>query len=551
MDENVFEHRVPILSRKAKAVSAVLVDSVNEESRWSPSRKARASRRNHNSLPADLAYPFDDTDLSFELSCCVTEEDENASSMSPMSKIASFRKGLELLKAGCVSECSTLLSPSPDFMLMDNFSSSSQLPPLPVDEPFKILSSSSHVVLPMEEYSIQVPIVEPDSQLDVIQKIETQFSMNDFNMFTDDTFSDHNDHEQLQSRVWSHDSTSSSSHLDTSVSSKGISRQDSLEYDHLEPGIEATSAVNPTSNNCSVTVQFHEISETVECTVPEHTRKVSYSASNQEEIVSNDVIIYKRNTDASNHFLAFKPSSRRCPLKGLGIVSSSIPEKLNTLHLKNSLASYTNVPSHSSSGIHCSDEDFDKCHCPVCCACGSSQRQLFDIVSQGRKNSSVSQKYYDETLSNASWPAFPQEKHSTIIPKTREHLTPSIAVSQGVSKRIDNVSSGKDGVGNGFGPSVEISHSNSVIEDELEISSNYGNHVWCEADNQSMFSIHSLMSCQSGLTYNSGQSYCSYNQPFNKGVEGLVFKERIEVRSLHNHLMHVVMFTLCKMYFEQ
>ncbi len=522
MDENNKENAALLPSRKAKATSVVLGTLISEESKLFTSRKGRTSRKNHNSLPADLAYSFDKTDFTSELSFCVSEEDDNASCMSPMSRISAFRKELDLLKAGCVStQCNT---PSPDFMLMENLNTLSRPPPLPVDEPFRILSSdSSHVVLPMEEFSrIHIPPVL--GHVDVIKKIETQFSITDLDMFSGDTFTDS---EKLQTL----DTTTCMPsvdhlHVDASGNLKGMIRQDSLEYDHLEPGLEDASIIRPTSNNYSVTVQFHELKDTIDCNKPDHaTRKISYSTSLHGECVMDDVKIIKQNIDTTkNQSLTYIPSSfSRCPLEGFGnTFSSSIPERLNVLHIKTA----TTAPSHSLYGINNPIPDEYKCHCPVCCACGSSQRLLVD-VGNGRKLSSVSQKCHDETVSNASCPSYPQEKYSN---KVKERLTPSIAaVSQGVSKRIDRVSSVKE---NRFGSSVEISHSSSVIDDELEIS---GNQTWCEPDSQSIFSIQSLMSCQSGLTYNSSNSYCSFNQPFNRGVEGSLFKDRIEVL-LNNYI---------------
>ena len=512
----------PILSRKAKATSAVLANEVLQEPTLPPVRRKQTdSRRNHNSLPADLAY-------SFEEETCRLQQDDSKS--FPVCRITAFRKELDLLK-GCVSECRTIFSPSAnlDFTLLENFTSSkTRPPPLPVDEPFKILSSSSHIVLPTEEFSIQVPSVghvSDKEHLSVLEKIDTEFSISDLDVFSDDTFYDAADSDPPNQ---SHDTTSSQSPPPSSPSHlKALTRQGSLEYDHLEPGHEEQlwRGTKEVANNYSVTVQFHDVLNSTECTNLKDKRKVSYTTSVQDDGVLDSTEGGSGNTgmQAANSLLSLNTSKHsQCASR---ILSLSIPEKLNSL--KNSDATVNHGCFQPSE-----DDLSNKCHCPVCCSCGSSHRQLTDIVGHECK-SSHAYNQCDETLSNASWPICPLERYSTkpssVVLKKKAHIIPAVAVSQGISKRIERVPSGKDTLGNTFGSSVEISHSSSVIEDELEISSNCGNQVYCELDNQSVFSIHSLMSCQSGFTCHSN---CSFSQPFNKGVEGSVFKERIEVGNI-------------------
>ena len=519
-------------SRKVKATSVHNVEEFpslkqqTHEPTPSPARKRHHDTpRSHYSLPADLTYPLDELDFSSELSCSVIEESNPKQPLSPVSRITAFRKELELLK-GCVStDCSTIFSPcsSPDLSFFD--SSSVRHPLLPVDEPFRILSSSSHVVLPMEEYFIHVPVIESESEgnLSVLEKIDTEFSITNLSMFSDDTLYDECD--DAPPKLTTDQSNNLESLQSPAEGKKSrdslipLSRQGSLEYDHLEPGAckdesktknKDIAQPDSVTHDYSVSVQFHDISDSNECTDHE---------TSSSTLASIPVSLEAEQSVSNNH----KDHAHIALNNSNPIFSSSIPEKLNSIHIKHPINGQ-HSPSKSTTGII--EPSYNKCHCPVCCSCGSSQKQLADIVAAWPDGKAfIPHAHCDETMSNASWPTCPLDRYSGHTgSKKCNYLLPKIAVSQGISKRIDNTPSGKD---KRFGSSVEISHSSSVIEDELEISSNYGNNVYCEPDSQSMFSIHSLTSYQSGLTCH---SYCSSNHhTFNKGVEGSVFKERMGV----------------------
>ena len=532
MDKSTRGSKPEAQSRKVKAISVHNVEEFPSSKQQtlepilSPARKRhRDTPRSHYSLPADLTYPLDELDFSTELSCSVIEESNPKQPLSPVSRITAFRKELELLKAGCVSkDCSTLFSPStsPDLSFPDT--SSVRPPPLPVDEPFRILSSSSHVVLPMEEYFIHVPVIESEpseANLSVLEKIDTEFSITDLSMFSNDSLYDECDDTPSQVTTDQSNNLESLQSLAEGKKSRDslipLSRQGSLEYDHLEPGAckDEAKTENKDTNDYSVSVQFHDTTS--------DSNEFTDHETSASTLTSIPVSLEAEQSVSNNH----KDPNIHAHINRNPIFSSSIPDKLNSIHMKHPINGQ-HSPSKSTTGII--EPSYDKCHCPVCCSCGSSQKQLADIAAawpDGRPF--IPHAHCDDTISNASWPTCPLEKYSAHTgSKKCKYVLPKIAVSQGISKRIDKALSGKDKC---FGSSVEISHSSSVIEDELEISSNYGNSVYCEPDNQSIFSIHSLTSYQSGLTCH---SYCSSNHhTFNKGVEGSVFKERMEVHVVY------------------
>ena len=557
-DVGVCEGRTPLFSRKTKATSIILPESeeILLKPKLSPGRRRIAGKRkNHSSLPAELGYTFNDISSTSGFGNGIDNMTETEVVCSDaMSRIAAFRRELELLK-GCVSERRTVFSPStsPDFCFEDLESPKSRPPPLPVDEPFRILSSSDHVVFPMEEYSIHVPpLAYPEPELtdqspdqspdDLLEKIDHAFSNNDLDIPSDEFLDDQSHDEHLHVQPTS-----------CSTLTRKFSRQGSLEYDHLEPDEEEDSsrragklvdAETKTTNNKNsyfVTVQFHDLNDSKEAErKKDDKRKLSFS-SVQEKILP-DTEVQETGVGSEEPPSCCLSATRPYPNHLGGGCSSSIPDHLDTSSPQRIAGIKSHHPWSSAGHLHTivtsqeEEESKPSCHCPVCCSCGSSHRQLpiGPCTLTGYKVSGASHHHQpsEDTLSNASCPACPIERYSgsTTKPSVRTgNHTPGIAVSQAISKKIEHtLSVNEKARDKGFGSSVEIAHSNSVIEDELEISSNYSNHALLDMDNQSVFSFHSLLSVQSGYT---AHSCCSSHQPFNKGVEGSLFKERIEVRS--------------------
>ena len=536
------KNKVAWFSRKSKANSTIGSDRDDYPSpqKDKPSRKGKLGRKNRNSLPVDMVYPSpcDVTSLQPVVTKSETstsgedEEDYRSDELNPTSCVTALQNELHFLK-GCVSERRTVFSPStsPDLDsrdLLQTYPSS-----LPIDEQFKILSSD-HIVLPQQEYSIQVsPFIYPDTN-------ENNKSHDQSPDVSCDPKIHSNDNESL-SHDKSHDHKLK------------ITRQGSLEYDHLEPEyeipVDGVLDSHKTMDNGGyfVSIQFSDQKNTDKHLITEDTLEPNDIPVSVSENHSFDQPDSSLLTDISPF-----PRSLQQPRKNNFF--SSIPGRLNSPNLS-TFSEVQKTLQHqwnSASHIPLSNKDEEVCHCPSCCSCGSSQRQL-SIQDPGHKlNVSSSQhlRYFSEDLSNASWPRSPVCPLKRFTDKFTSKLTfPRVTrlkntASPIVFKQFERVSSDgerKRDEEKIFGSSVEVSHSNTVIEDELDISGCYGNQFVCDPETQSIQSLMSHTSCQSSITYNSSHSYYSDHNytSFNKGVDGTVFKQRMEV------CIHVHVYTEC------
>ena len=521
------KNKVAWFSRRSKASSTIGSDRDDYPSpqKDKPSRKGKLGRKNRNSLPVDVVYPSP-CDAVTSLQPVVTksetstsgedEEDYRSNELNPTSCVTALQNELHSLK-GCVSERRTVFSPStsPDLDSRDPLQT--YPPSLPKDEPFEILSSD-HIVLPMQEYSIQVsPFIYPDTTETNKPHDQSPDVSCDPNI--------HSNHNESSSHDKSHDHKLK------------ITRQGSLEYDHLEPEYEVPvdgvldSRTTMDNGGYFVSIQFSEQKNSDKHVIAENTLEPNIPVS-----VSENHFFDQPDSSLLTDISPF-PRSLQQPIKNN--FSSSIPGRLNSPNL--STFSEVQKPQwNSASHIPLSNKDEEVCHCPSCCSCGSSQRQLSIQDPGHRLNVSSSQhsRYYSEDLSNASWPRSPVCPLKRFTDNSTSKLTfPRVTrlkntASPAVSKQFERVSSDgerkRDEEEKVFGSSVEVSHSNTVIEDELDISGCYGNQFVCDPETQSLMSH---TSCQSSITYNSSHSYYSDHNytSFNKGVDGTVFKQRMEV----------------------
>lgn len=275
-------------------------------------------------------------------------------------------------------------------------------------------------------------------------------------------------------------------------------RQESLEYDHLEakeddvPQEKGCPDGFRDGGTCFVSLQYVEDScqsEVISCDgSPQRKRSL---ASITEKVIQENCHVDESSTHEHSLYL----------LQHRERISSSIPGRLDSPSLMKSPLRHRNLQQWSSTS-HIREET---CHCPVCCSCRSSQRQFATSDSFEFKSGFPVQKCLAHTCNARSCP-LKRYTHivraSSILTSKSNSLQRKQSSSMFITPNIADVSE-RDliGVSNGDADNISGVYSSSYLRD---------------ADSESVCSVQSQSSCCNQMLYN-------------QGVDGSIFKERMQV----------------------
>ena len=448
--------KIAWFSRKSKANSVALQE---RESFWRDTTFNEGSGKYRNSMPVDISL-FEES-----FSFLDSEELDDDHAESPDLYIKKVREELEALK-GFVAERRSFFSPphSPELQVVND---ADPLTAVAKELTAEYSSSSESIVLPISEYSVQVPPFIPTN--------ESQ--------------------------------------------SPTFSRQASLEYDHLEEKKDDVAQEKDCPDGfhdggtCFVTLQYVEDkcqSEVISC---------DGSPQRKRSLVSISENTIQENCDIDDFSVPVGMHTHSPFLLRQREHSSSIPGRLDSPSLmKSPLRHHHNLLSQQqwNSTSHIRDEHKEPCHCPACCSCGSSQRQLTPSGSFESKNSLPTQT---RTSNNGlhTLPRLvntcPLKRYTCIVRTSSSHTSKSSSLQRKLSSiaAVPNVADARE---RDF---AVISNS-----DADNISRDAFLH---DADDES---ICSLQSAQSATTRSS--CCCNHSRSlYNQGVDGSMFKERMKV----------------------
>lgn len=214
-------------------------------------------------------------------------------------------------------------------------------------------------------------------------------------------------------------------------------------------------------------------------------------------------------------------SHTRNPPRSLNAhISNSIPSRLNSpsLHFGATHSDRLAKGLWSSASLIQPPAD-PTCHCPACCSCGSSQRQLTSSVSFShgppvtdprdtcsswpRNRLCPLKRYTSDKLSNTfqrkqSISPLPAKKHSV-------HFSPALPTKYQTIPNYLHIKSS----------SIETPQQAVTTDDDLDDT----------------YSLASLYSHHSASTFTSSLCCDQPHIPYNKGVDGSVFRQRMQVRA--------------------
>ena len=518
-------------SKPSSKVKAKVAWFAKKSSSPDPVKRPISPKRHQgrNSLPPDLAVQLDDTAiLPSAVSQTSTDACRNGGggkTSRPLSSPAFPLDALKPLRAlqgeldalkGCVSQRRALFSPqrasSPIVHTHDD-------QPVPTartspcsPHPTSPLQQEA-VVFPLKEYSVQVePFIDP---------------------------------------------TSSSP---PSVSPIRHSRRGSLEYDHLEDfdpsphsveenGSPDRGIADPHTDNDTyfVTVQFHTSSAGGQEVKPDDIRTHIHSneaecldrgGMNEEEQEveggegggeeGEDLGAYAEEAALSCEQqrleAASRPPQMRYPPRSLNMrISNSIPSRLNSPNLRFGTTHSDRLTKGlwSSASILQPPSTDPTCHCPACCSCGSSQRQLTssmsfthdstmtehrDVCSSWPRHRLCPLKRYTSDKLNSPLTRWKRSHSPLPAKKHTVHFSPALPTKYQTAPGHFHARSGT--------VEMPLHYTTSFVDDDLD-------------DTHSLASSYSH---QSVSTFTSSGCCDQTHIPYNKGVDGSVFRQRMQVR---------------------
>lgn len=276
--------------------------------------------------------------------------------------------------------------------------------------------------------------------------------------------------------------------VDPCVSSPFLSRQGSFEYDHLE--------------------DFDPV------------------VDNQKRQLQNDsyVVAVQLKKEEKCDVRDLQESARPIqPIPVSAAISASIPDHLNfdvdtiEVNPRRPLFQWNSV-----SVLPTKDIPERPCHCPSCCSCGSSQRRLSSSVRTGCETRLpfLASRFLEPVNGSLSRQGVcPLKRYGSDKSFARQHI-PLKSISPLIQPRLGVVEQNKLPSATGYG-------SDQVAFEESTKSTSFGvSGLLSEPDSQSVNSMFSTQSCATTAT----SSICwDHHIPYNKGVSGNIFKDRMEV----------------------
>ena len=322
-------------------------------------------------------------------------------------------------------------------------------------------------------------------------------------------------------------------------------RRFSLEYDHLEdfhPGQthESSDSRNSFSDShpdqqptlvdssCSVSIQFGStgyeckaVCETDDLHVPANQNPSSSQTTQEMVIPQNEAVAtaavanVAKSAECGDTEVTLLPCSKLVGATRLPL-SQSTPGRLNSPNLR--------FGHRTTSGV---------CHCPSCCPCGSFQRRISSLQEEASKQQMSRSPLSVTTVSHLpklehrdrcnSWP-----RHK-ICPLARYGSDTKLVQKQpSVQAQVHKIPAGSQTLIHSSRPRSSPRHKRSVpnfdpVVDRRDASYQQLHHVGSSL---------SLKSTNSPPTFRSGSnssSCCERHLGYVKGVDGKVYKERVDV----------------------
>ena len=277
--------------------------------------------------------------------------------------------------------------------------------------------------------------------------------------------------------------------IDRYCSSSILSRQGSSEYDHLE--------------------DFDPVVD----------GQMSESEDN-----SYVIALQLNNTEKSNAGIVQLPSRPTELIPVSPSISASIPGHLNLdPDLREADTRRQLFQWNSVSVLPTKDIPEGPCHCPSCCSCGSSLRRLTSSVRNGceARLSFFSSRFLEVVDRRFPRQSCPLKRYGSDKSFAKQRLplkstSPLIQQRTGVAGHCTLQSAKK------------YSSTQVALEENVKATSLSGSGLPTDPDTHSMQSV---LSTQSFATTASPSVYCDdHHTPYNKGVSGNTFKDRMEVR---------------------